>query len=156
MMKRGTRPASSSRRISVRPPEETPSPESTERAESHQDRADLAALEQKKAEAQASDKVGSVVDYGPYVTDQSPTQVFGMAVIDMFNGDVSRIPKWLFKRWYFRDKIIVDLFTTPRAYAEADVESRREMARKFKVRYAALGPGMSYKTDLPQQLGIRK
>jgi hypothetical protein len=126
-----------------------------ERAESRQDQADVAAVDQKQAEERATDKIGSVVDYGPYVTDQSPTQVFGAGVIDLFSGDVSRIPKWMFKRWYFRDKIIIDFFHTQRSYNEADVESRRKMARKFNVRYAALGPGMSYLTDLPQQLGIR-
>jgi len=140
----------------VRQNEEAPSPELMERAESGQDRADLAAMEQKKAAEQASDKIGSVVDYGPYVVDQSPTQAFGAGVIDLFDGNVSRIPKWRFKRWYFRDKIIIDFFHSQREYNEADVESRREMAKKFKVRYAALGPGMSYKTDLPQQLKIGK
>lgn len=155
-MKRANRPSSSARRLSVRQPEETPSSEEQERAESGQDRADVAAMAQKQAAEQASDKIGSVVDYGPYVVDHSPTQVFGLAVIDMFDGQVSRIPKWRFKRWYFRDKIIIDFFRTKQEYEAADVEARRDMARKFKVRYAALGPGMSYKTDLPQQLGIRK
>jgi hypothetical protein len=154
MSKRGTRPASSGKKLNVSAPEENPSPEAQERDESYKDRADEATLEQKQAEERATDKIGSVLDYGPYVVDQSPTQVFGAAVIEHFKGDVSRIPKWLFKRWYFRDRIIVDMFHNKRAYIEADVEARRALAKKFKVRYAALGPSMSYRTDLPEQLGL--
>ena len=154
MSKRGLTPASSGKGLTINPSEETPSPETAERDESYQNRADESALEQRIAEERASDKIGSVLDYAPYVVDQSPTQIFGMALIDSVKGDVSRIPNWKFKRWYFGKKVIVDFFSTKQAYKEAEVEARRSMARKFKIKYAALGPGMSYRTDLPEQLGL--
>ena len=50
--------------------------------------------------------------------------------------------------------MIVDLFRTKQAYKEAEVEARRRMAKKHGVKYAALGPSMSYRTDLPQQLNL--
>ena len=146
MIKRsGPPPASSGKVLSVRAGEEA-GLNALERIEDAQDRADIAKLEQRQAEAQAMDKIGTVVGYGPYDTDQSPTQVFGMAAI--------KAPEWRFSRWYFRDKIIVDLFRTRQAYQAAEVEARRRMAKKHGVRYAALGPSMSYRTDLPQQLGL--
>ena len=126
-----------------------------ESEEARQAQADISRIEQDKAAAQEADKIGSVVDYGPHITDQSPTQVFGMALIDACKGDVKRIPAWRFKRWYFRDKIIIDFFSRQQEYDAAQVEARRKMAHQFKFKYAALGPGMSYRTDLPRQLGLR-
>lgn len=146
MIKRsGPPPASSGKVLSVRAGEES-GLNALERIEDAQDRADIEKLEQRKLEAQAMDKIGTVVGYGPYDTDQSPTQVFGMAAI--------KAPEWRFSRWYFRDKIIVDLFRTRQTYQAAEVEARRRMAKKYGVRYAALGPSMSYRIDLPQQLGL--
>lgn len=138
-------PESSGRVLSIRTGDD-PGLDSFERAERTRDQADISKLEQRLAAARAADKIGTVVGYGPYDTDQSPTQVFGMAAINA--------PDWRFSRWYFRDKMIVDLFRTKQAYAAADVEARRRMAKKHGVRYAALGPSMSYRTDLPQQLGL--
>lgn len=148
-MKRSNRAASAGKVLKV-----TDQEDSEDLLEKRQDQTDVAAAEQKKVEEKAIDKVGSVLDHAPYVLDQSPTQVFGAAVIEEFKGDVAKIPKWLFKRWYFRDRAIIDLFVTQRAYDEADVEARRALAAKFNVRYAALGPRHSYRTDLPQQLGL--
>jgi uncharacterized membrane protein len=138
-------PASSGRVLSIRTGDES-GLDSLERAERAQDEADISKLEQRQASARAADKIGTVVGYGPYDTDQSPTQVFGMAAI--------KAPDWRFSRWYFRDKMIVDLFRTKQAYSEANVEARRRLAKKYHVKYAALGPSMSYRTDLPQQLGL--
>lgn len=149
----GVLPASSGKVLSIRTGRE-PGLDALERAENDQDRADIAKVEQRQAEDRALDKIGSVVGYGPYVMDQSPTQVFGRGLVDACRNDVSRIPDWRFSRWYFQDKIIVDLFRTAAAYKEADVEARRRMAKKHGVKYAALGPSMSYRTDLPQQLGL--
>jgi hypothetical protein len=138
-------PESSGRVLSIRTGDE-PGLDSLERAERTQDQADISKLEQRLAAARAVDKIGTVVGYGPYDTDQSPTQVFGMAAINA--------PDWRFSRWYFRDNMIVDLFRTKQAYSEADVNARHRMAKKHGVKYAALGPSMSYRTDLPQQLGL--
>jgi hypothetical protein len=151
-MKTVNRPASSGRVLSVRPEE---SGLDALDADSLQNREDISRLEQDQAEAKQSDKIGSIVGYGPYDIDQSPTQVFGMPLIDRCKGDVDKIPNWKFSRWYYFDKIIVDLFYTDQAYKEADVEARRKMAKSFRFKYAALGPGMSYRTNLPAQLGIR-
>ena len=140
-----TIPASSGRVLSIRTGDE-PGLAALERAERTQDDADISKLEQRQALARAADKIGSVVGYGPYDTDQSPTQVFGPAAL--------AAPDWRFSRWYFRDRMIVDLFRTRAAYEAAGVEARRRMAKKHKVKYAALGPSMSYRTDLPQQLGL--
>ena len=146
MIKRsGPPPASSGKVLSVRAGEEA-GLNALERIEDAQDRADIAKLEQRQAEAQAMDKIGTVVGYGPYDTDQSPTQVFGIAAI--------KAPEWRFSRWYFRDRIIIDLFRTLGMYKAAKVEKRRRMAKKYGMKYAALGPSMSYRTDLPQQLGL--
>lgn len=154
MIKRsGPPPAASSKVLSVMTGNE-PGLNALEAEELRQDQNDIMRLEQRQAEARATDKIGSVVGYGPYVFDQSPTEVFGEDLIKTCKNDVTRIPNWRFTRWYFRERIIVDLFRTQAAYDGADVEARRRMAKKYKVRYAALGPRMSFRTDLPQQLGI--
>ena len=146
-------PAASSKLLTIRPADES-TQDAQDRVDSAKDQSDLATLEQRKAEERASDKIGSIVDHAPYVMDQSPTQVFGMALINSYKGDAGKIPNWLFKRWYFRDNIIIDFFSSKRAYEDAEVEARRKMAHKFKFKYAALGPTMSYRTDLPEQLGV--
>lgn len=138
-------PAASSRVLSIRTGDE-PGLDAFERAERRKDQEDESKMQQRLAAARAADKIGTVVGYGPYDTDQSPTQVFGAAGM--------KAPDWRFSRWYFRDKMIVDLFRTKQAYSEANVEARRRMAKKYGVKYAALGPSMSYRTDLPQQLGL--
>lgn len=150
-MKRYTRPRSSAQPLKFTTP--TATTQEADTVEAKQDRAEIESVEAKQAAAKESDRIGSVVDYGPHVVDQSPTQIFGMALINACNGDVRRIPKWRFKRWYFRDKIIIDYFSTKREYDEAQVEQRRKMAHQFGFKYGALGPGMSYKVDLPEQLG---
>ena len=151
--KSSQRPFSASKMLKVKTDDES-GHDALESAEDRQDKADIARMEMRIIEAQANDKIGSIVGYGPYAMDQTPTQVFGSGLIESCKNDVSKIPDWRFTRWYFRDKIIVDLFRTKQKYQEADVEARRRMAKKYGLRYAALGPSMSYKTDLPQQLGI--
>jgi hypothetical protein len=148
-----TPPASHGKALTIRTGDE-PGLDSLEGRESGQDAADIARMEQRIAEAKAQDKIGTVVGYGPCFYDQSPTEVFGPGLVAACKNDVSKIPDWRFTRWYSRDRIIVDLFRTKGAYAAADVEARRRMAKKHGVRYAALGPSMSYRTDLPQQLGL--
>lgn len=149
----GPPPASSGKVLAIRAGEEA-GLNALERIEDAQDRADIAKMEQRIAETKAQDKIGTVVGYGPCFYDQSPTEVFGPGLVAACKNDVSKIPNWRFSRWYFRDKIIVDLFRTKQAYAAADVKARRRMAKKHGVKYAALGPSMSYRTDLPQQLGL--
>ncbi|MFA5937596.1 MAG: hypothetical protein WC822_07000 [Candidatus Paceibacterota bacterium] len=149
----GPPPAASSKVLRIRTDDQS-GLSALEQAERQQDQADESALEQRIAGERASDKIGSVVGYGPFVLDQSPTEVFGPELIAACKNDVSKIPNWRFSRWYFRDRIIVDLFRVESAYKEADVPARRRMAKKYGIKYAALGPRMSYRTDLPQQLGI--
>lgn len=87
--------------------------------------------------ARAADKFGEVMAFASYVTDQSPTQVWGRRVL---NGE--SVPPYVFSRWYFRgnDNAVIDLFLTQEKYDAADVEGRRAMSHKYGTRYAALGP----------------
>lgn len=148
-MKRKPTINSASRTLTVRPQEN-----SQDQADARQDREDTSRVEQKIAKDKAADKIGTLFDHAAFDVDQTPAQVFGMAVIDSVGGDVARLPRWRFSRWYFGIRTIVDLFHTKSEYKEAQVEDRRKMAHKFGFKYGALGPGMSYVDDLPAQLGI--
>jgi len=84
------------------------------------------------AQARADDKFLDVVGSADFVTDQVPTQIWGLKAVND--------PPYKFSRWYFRDKVLLDLFLTQEAYDAAEVEQRRALARGRGFRYAALGP----------------
>lgn len=89
--------------------------------------ANLAAL-------RAADKLGETMDFAPFVTDQSPTQIWGAKAAAELQCS--------FSRWYFMAKAnaVIDLFPKQELYDGAGVEARRAMAHKYGTRYAALGP----------------
>lgn len=89
------------------------------------------------------DPISEPLDYGPWAGGQNVAQCFGQAVIDDHGGDVSRLPKWRFRRRYLAQKVIIDTFLSQKHYDEAQVEERRAMAHKYGFRYAALGPSHS-------------
>jgi len=142
-------------------PIERPADADPEAAKRAKDAADVAAVAAKEAERKAQDPISDPLNYGPYVTDHSPTMCFGRQVIEDYGGDVGRIPKYRFKRWYFRDKVVIDTFITQLQYDSADVEGRRAMCKKYGHRYAALGPdhhilpqsGQKFPSQI-EQLGI--
>ncbi len=108
------------------------------------DRQDAAEVEQKIEAMRAGDKIGEVeeIDYAPCAFKQSPSQCFGGQVIIDYGG-TEKLPDYIFSRWYFGKKIIIDTFTSEEKYISADVEGRRKMAHKYGFKYAALGPGHS-------------
>lgn len=114
-----------------------PAPESPEQAEKKAYERSKQEFEDKMAELRAQDKIGEMMDHSTYVTDQSPTGVWGV------KAAAERI--CTFSRWYFmvKDNAIIDTFMTQALYDAADVEARRAMAHRYGTRYAALGPSHS-------------
>ena len=111
-------------------------------AQEIKDRQDEADVERKLESQRAGDKIGEVedIDYAACAFKQSPSQCFGAQVVADYG---LKLPDYVFTRWYFGKKIIVDTFTSEEKYNEADVEGRRAMAHKYGFRYAALGPNHS-------------
>ena len=133
------RPATASRNIAVLTPDR---PRTRQDAVNEETRRDEAVVAAKEADRKAQDAIGEPkgIDYGSFARGESVTQAFGEPVVRHFGGDLSRLPKWRFKRRYFGQRIIVDTFDTEKLYDEADVEGRRKLCKAMNYRYAALGP----------------
>lgn len=92
-------------------------------------------VEARIEEIRAEDKIGEVLHHAPFVSCQSPVQVWGVKI-------KGQVPPYIFGRWYFRasENCIVDTFYGQQEYDAADVEGRRKLAHSMGTRYAALGP----------------
>ena len=136
---RGSNAPTATSTITLTPPvAETLTPEQIK------DQQDETKAQQRLALAQADDKIGQVedIEFAPCAFNQSPAQCFGSQVV-VDCGGTDTLPDYIFHRWYFGKKIIVDTFYTEAAYESADVEGRRAMAHKYGYRYAAMGPNQS-------------
>jgi hypothetical protein len=113
-----------------------PSPEPGTKAEAEKRAHDesQAEIDQNLEALKTADKFGEMMDHAPFVMNQSPTAIWGVKA----SGE----KQYNFTRWYFmaKDNVVLDLFLTHEAYDAAEVEKRRDLARRFGTRYAALGP----------------
>ena len=133
MAKNESKAASMQKTLPVRHPGESPeTPEEQEKREFDRSEQHFKA---KMDEIRAKDKIGEVLDYAPFATNQTPAQIWGFKLKEEDCASPIR-----FCRWYFGNGVVVDFFRTQKEYDAANVEVRRALVHKYGGRYAALGP----------------
>lgn len=122
-----------------------------EEREDYQLQRDLQMIEERTK----ADKISRLLQSKAYLIDAGPTHVIPRAELEARAAKdpkfLEGLPKVRFSRFYLKERIVVDLFVTEKAYKEADVEARRAWCRSEGVRYGALGPTMNT-IDLTPQL----